>query len=119
MLARQCGIAEKTLRRAANDLGVDMGHVGERGKKGGGHWVWRLPSEQDGQDGLCDKSGHLAKSGHVAEPIEVNKMVTQNGPVGTNLIKMATPDPQTTLMPAIGQDGHLDLPATNDDIESF
>ena len=60
--ARECGIAEKTLRRAAKDMGVDIGHVGERGQKGGGSWVWRLSKDQDG---LWEKSGHLAKSDHL------------------------------------------------------
>jgi hypothetical protein len=66
--ARECGIAEKTLRRAAKDMGVDIGHVGERGQKGGGNWVWRLAKEQDGQDGLSLNSGHLAKSDHLDIP---------------------------------------------------
>jgi len=57
--ARQCGITEKTLRRAEKDMGVDIARLGERGKQGGGIWVWRLPPGLDGQDGLCDKSGHL------------------------------------------------------------
>ena len=60
--ARECGIAEKTLRRASGDIGVDIAHVGERGQKGGGKWVWRLPTEQHGQDTPCEKSGHLNNS---------------------------------------------------------
>ena len=36
------GIAEKTLRRAAKDLGVDVAQVGTKGKSGTGGWIWRL-----------------------------------------------------------------------------
>ena len=38
------GIADKTLRRAAKDLGVDVAQVGTKGKSGTGGWVWRLES---------------------------------------------------------------------------
>jgi putative DNA primase/helicase len=43
--ARECGVAERTLRRAVKDLNIDVGRVGEPGKKGGGKWVWRLPPD--------------------------------------------------------------------------
>lgn len=45
--ARECGIKEITLRRAAKELGVDIAHLGKRGEKGGGKWTWRLAKQDD------------------------------------------------------------------------
>jgi hypothetical protein len=61
--AKSVGISEKTLRRAAKDLGV-------RSDKDGfsGGWTWGLPVEdgqgkcEDGQDGHIWKGGHLRES---------------------------------------------------------
>ena len=112
--ARECGIAEKTLRRAAKDMGVDIAHVGDRGKKGGGSWVWRLPAipmgEQDGHDALCVKSGYLANSGHLAKPEEANKMATLEESLDMDSSKMATPNTPRQLGTWINPDddpGHL------------
>jgi putative DNA primase/helicase len=41
--ARAKGIKEKTLRRAAKELGVEIFQVGTKGKAGTGGWVWHLP----------------------------------------------------------------------------
>jgi RecA/RadA recombinase len=41
--ARAAGISDMTLKRARRQLGVESGRVGEGGRRGGGHWVWRLP----------------------------------------------------------------------------
>jgi hypothetical protein len=41
--AEDAGIAEKTLRRAKERLGVDAYREGEAGKRGAGRWVWKLP----------------------------------------------------------------------------
>jgi putative DNA primase/helicase len=49
--AKECGINEKTLRRAAEALGIDVARIGEPGKRGGGKWVWRLPSDGKDLDG--------------------------------------------------------------------
>ena len=42
--ARECNIAARTLNRAKKDLGITAYRRGELGKKGGGVWVWQLPS---------------------------------------------------------------------------
>tara|TARA_R110000824_G_C15232376_1_gene678762 strand:- start:6875 stop:8635 length:1761 start_codon:yes stop_codon:yes gene_type:complete len=49
--ARECGIAKKTLRRAAKEMGVDICRLGQRGQQGGGVWVWRLPPQNKCLDG--------------------------------------------------------------------
>jgi putative DNA primase/helicase len=98
--ARECGIAEKTLRRAAKDLGVDIAHLGKPGEKGGGKWVWRMPQQdgrQDGQDILCEKGGHLDKSGHLDSPSD-----TKRGPGPSDSGHLANPQNQ-----ARWQDGHF------------
>jgi hypothetical protein len=41
--ARAAGISDMTLKRARRQLGVESARVGEGGRRGGGHWVWRLP----------------------------------------------------------------------------
>jgi hypothetical protein len=41
--ARAAGISDMTLKRARRQLGVESDRVGEGGRRGGGHWVWRLP----------------------------------------------------------------------------
>jgi hypothetical protein len=62
--ARECGIRETTLRRAADALGVDAGRIGETGKRGGGKWVWRLPPKSNDLDGqtTCGTVDHLNQS---------------------------------------------------------
>ena len=42
--ARECNITARTLNRAKKDLGITACRRGKLGKKGGGVWVWRLPS---------------------------------------------------------------------------
>jgi AAA domain len=58
--ARECGVSERTLKRAIKEMGIDVARLGERGKKGGGQWVWRLP--QDSKDLECQPS---SKSGGI------------------------------------------------------
>jgi hypothetical protein len=41
--ARAAGISDRTLDRARYALGVKADRLGEPGKRGGGHWIWRLP----------------------------------------------------------------------------
>ena len=63
--SRQCGIAERTLRRAVKDLGVVAARTGEEGKQGGGVWVWNLPSEDlDGHRPPVWQGGSLNRKGH-------------------------------------------------------
>lgn len=116
--ARECGISEKTLRRAAKDMGVDIARVGQVGKRGGGVWIWRLPEGVDGQDALHDKSGHVNQKGHVDNPDGDIKMATPKDPLGTNDIKMATLNVQEKLGNLISdgeQSGHLNHPFDGDD----
>jgi AAA domain len=42
--ARTAGISERTLKRAKQALGVEVGREGEAGKRGGGTWYWSLPT---------------------------------------------------------------------------
>jgi hypothetical protein len=42
--ADSAGIAKRTLDRARQSLGVVAEREGEAGKRGGGKWLWRLPS---------------------------------------------------------------------------
>jgi hypothetical protein len=62
--ARECGISERTLRRAAGELGVHMARIGEPGKRGGGKWWWRLSPREKDLDGQtpCGTVGHLNQS---------------------------------------------------------
>jgi putative DNA primase/helicase len=43
--AETLGIKKSTLNRAKKELGVAVAQVGEPGKRGGGGWVWRMPSD--------------------------------------------------------------------------
>lgn len=54
--ARSAGISERTLRRAARELGVDPQKRGFDGP-----WEWAVPSTEDG---LPPESGNLGPSGH-------------------------------------------------------
>jgi putative DNA primase/helicase len=77
--ARGAGIAEKTLRRAKDELGVVVARV-TQGNQGQGYWTWGLPQGvqpqvlQGGQDLPCEKVGHLTKFGHLTNS------QAQNGP---------------------------------------
>lgn len=42
--ARSADISERTLKSAKRELGVLTDREGESGKRGGGKWVWRLPT---------------------------------------------------------------------------
>ena len=76
-LARSHGIAEKTLRRAKTDLGVESSKAGF-----GGGWQWSLvASSEDGQGGWPPSQnghvGHLRKkpvSMRVSTPLEDSEM---------------------------------------------
>jgi hypothetical protein len=68
--ARECGISEATLRRAAKDMNVQSARIGKAGRQGGGHWVWNLPESLDDQDALCGESEHLNRP-HGADDDEV------------------------------------------------
>jgi hypothetical protein len=106
--ARECGIAEKTLRRAAKELGVDIAHLGKRGEKGGGKWAWRMP-QQDGQNITSPKDGHLANSPDTEE--RISKMVIGHLDGG----HLANPSPEKgsdanpTQISKMAND-HLDTP---------
>jgi len=108
--ARECGISDATLRRAAKDMNVQSARIGKAGRQGGGHWVWNLPESLDGQDALCGESEHL-------NPEEPVKMLTPNLVVGTNQVKVLTENPQTTLTPDAGPGEHLNSPDGADDDE--
>ena len=56
--ARLIGIAEKTLQRAAQDIGVKSTRVGGIGGKG--VWEWNLPEDTPGE-----KGDHLSDEGQV------------------------------------------------------
>ncbi|MDP6494883.1 MAG: hypothetical protein QGI09_05595, partial [Dehalococcoidia bacterium] len=88
--ARQCGIAEKTLRRAAKDHGVHIARVGGIGGKGS--WAWRLPENDsvDDQDAPMRHVAILAKCGHLSGTEENTKMATLEDSTDTNSTKMAT-----------------------------
>lgn len=108
--AREFGISDATLRRAAKDMGIDAARIGKAGKEGGGHWVWNLPSGLDDQDALCDQGKHL-------NPKEDVKVLTPNGSVGTNQVKVLTENPQTTLIPGVAPGEHLNIPNGDEDGE--
>jgi hypothetical protein len=40
--AREQGIAERTMRRAKDTLGIEVKRLGEKGRKGGGSFTWQL-----------------------------------------------------------------------------
>ena len=108
--ARECGISEATLRRAAKDMNIQSARIGKAGRQGGGHWVWNLPESLDDQDALCGESEHL-------NPEEPVKVLTPGHVVGTNQVKMLTENPQTTLTPDVEQGEHLNIPDGADDYE--
>lgn len=45
--AKKIGISERTLRRAKDQLRVKAFRNGEPGRRGGGNWFWKLPSEEE------------------------------------------------------------------------
>lgn len=49
-VAEGVGISKRTLDRAKAQLGVTSRKQGEKGKRGGGVWVWELPGDLDCQD---------------------------------------------------------------------
>jgi hypothetical protein len=66
--ARSVRIAEKTLRRAKSSLGVDSEREGNIGKRGGGRWLWVLPTnghlngridDADTKDAVSEVAGAL------------------------------------------------------------
>jgi hypothetical protein len=64
--AEDAGIAEKTLRRAKKLLGVVAYREGEAGRRGAGHWLWKLPiaglvtrKDKDGHADQVKMVGHL------------------------------------------------------------
>jgi hypothetical protein len=81
--ARAAGLAEKTLRRAKDRLGVRAQRVSETGTAiGSGRWEWALPqgvsqdrsaegagqdawSDQDGQDGQDGQDFQITERGHL------------------------------------------------------
>ena len=40
------GLSEATLRRSRETLKLECNHQGERGKRGGGQWLWKLPEKE-------------------------------------------------------------------------
>ena len=115
--ARECGLSDASLRRAAKDLNVQSARVGKAGKQGGGHWLWSLPGGLDDQDTLCVKGEHLNPSDSQNKSGKAVKMLTPNDAAGTNQVKMLTGNPQTTLTPDLEQGEHLNNPDRTDDDE--
>jgi hypothetical protein len=78
--AREYGISEITLRRAAKELHVDIARLGERGKKGGGQWVWRLPPEGKDLDDHIPRhpDDHLNNLNVDTEQGEIIKVVSDH-----------------------------------------
>jgi putative DNA primase/helicase len=68
--ARGAGVAEKTLRRAAQDLGVVKSKVGMDGG-----WMWKLPEQPKmanvAEDALPNEEGNFGASGHLRDGEEV------------------------------------------------
>lgn len=90
--AKECGIAEKTLRRAANEMGVDICRLGQRGHQGGGAWVWRLPPPDKCLDGQTTRpdGDHLNPEHENGSGGHLN-----NGDLSTKIdeiVKMANPE---------------------------
>ena len=104
-LAATANISEKTLRRAAEVVGVKKTHAGEPGQQGGGHWLWQLPDTPSLQ------VGHLANDGHLDSSEEVSKMATNHKAPVTEDGKVANSGAQGVLdgfagLMTNGQDGH-------------
>ena len=109
--ATKANISEKTLRRAADVIGVEKSHAGELGQQGGGYWLWQLPEGFDGHDALSLQSGHLANDDHLDSCEEVSKMATNNRAPVTEVGKVANSGGQGVLDGFAGlmtdwQDGH-------------
>jgi len=58
--ADSIGISKRTLDRAKAKMGVISRHLGEKGKRGGGDWIWEYPST--GNDPATQISGNLNNS---------------------------------------------------------
>ena len=57
--ARDAGIAQRTLERAKDSLEVVIYRDGEAGRRGGGHWYWRLPDLDRHLDAAPDDAPDL------------------------------------------------------------
>ena len=61
--ARDAGIAPKTLERAKDSLEVVIYREGEAGRRGGGHWYWKLPDLDRHLDAVPDDAPNLSVGG--------------------------------------------------------
>ena len=109
--ATTADISEKTLRRAADVIGVEKSHAGEPGQQGGGYWLWQLPEGFDGHDALSLQSGHLANDDHLDSYAEVGKMAMHHRAPVTEEGKVANSGAQGVLdgfagLMTDGQDGN-------------
>ena len=110
-LATTANISVKTLRRAADVVGVKKSHAGEPGQQGGGHWLWQLPETPDAHDDLPLQIGHLANDDHLDSCGEASKMATNHKAPVTEDGKVANSGAQGVLdgfagLMTDGQDGH-------------
>ena len=76
--ARNVSIAERTLKRAKDKLGIKTSRRGKKGKRGGGKFIWELPADThlEGQKDLgcqecqVDNFGTLNKNRHENAPLQ-------------------------------------------------
>lgn len=76
---KAAGIAEITLRRARESLGVKIRREGELGKRGGGRSVWELPEVLGAQKDLLVQDAHIDKKEQVNQTSLKNDSLPKTG----------------------------------------
>ncbi|MGH7372288.1 MAG: hypothetical protein ACREJK_10655 [Candidatus Methylomirabilales bacterium] len=103
--AKEAGISEKTLRRAASRLGVG------REKKGmAGPWVWTLPRAEDGQPAPDEAEGAQPKSLSTFESFEhlreaMAGLAAGKAPVEAGAHGFRPADKRSSVLPALPGEG--------------
>ncbi len=76
---KAAGIAEITLRRARESLGVKIRREGEPGRRGGGRSVWELPEVLGAQKDLPVQLAHIEKKEQVNQASFKNGLLPKTG----------------------------------------
>lgn len=87
--AEGVGISKRTLNRAKAQLGIITRHLGEKGKRGGGDWIWELPTENN--DIATKLSGNLNN-------FEAKKMTTPKDLATSNSEEIVPEDGPTPCL---------------------